>query len=340
MKKRTAKVFAMTIASLFVLSACSGTASNQTSTGETAGAAGTTDTTVPSSTGQSSGGNHFTYVIGTEPLTMDTHLMSDANTGRVSVQIHENLVKRDLEGNFQPVLATEWSPNEDATEWTFKLREGAIDRDAIINGILGGYVTYPSTGVISSSIQNAKQGIGDDYKYDPEKAKQLLAEAGYPDGFTTKINTPEGRYAMDRQVAEAIQAMLSQVGITAEVNVLDWGAYTEAAAAGDTEIFLLGKGCATGDLAQDLMYNYRTGELQNYTFYSNPEYDKVCEEQQRTADENARKELLYKMQDIIHEDRASIILYYENQTFGTRADVSGLVIYPNETIELAYLARK
>ena len=167
-----------------------------------------------------------------------------------------------------------------------------------------------------------------------------MAEAGYPDGFTTKINTPEGRYAMDRQVAEAIQAMLSQVGITAEVNVLDWGAYTEAAAAGDTEIFLLGKGCATGDLAQDLMYNYRSGELQNYTFYSNPEYDKVCEEQQRTADESARKELLYKMQDIIHEDRASVILYYENQTFGTRADVSGLVIYPNETIELAYLNRK
>ena len=44
---------------------------------------------------------------------------------------------------------------------------------------------------------------------------------------------------MDRQVAEAVQAMLSQVGITAEVNVLDWGAYTEAAAAGDTAIFLL-----------------------------------------------------------------------------------------------------
>ena len=51
MKKRTAKVFAMAIASLFVLSACSGTASNQTSTGETAGAAGATDTTVASSTG-------------------------------------------------------------------------------------------------------------------------------------------------------------------------------------------------------------------------------------------------------------------------------------------------
>ena len=60
---------------------------------------------------------------------MDTHLMSDANTGRVSVQIHENLVKRDLEGNFQPVLATEWSPNEDATEWTFKLREGVTFHD-------------------------------------------------------------------------------------------------------------------------------------------------------------------------------------------------------------------
>lgn len=529
MKKRRLQIIAMTMASLLVLSGCSGTTSKEESTVQSS-----SSPTVSASSGQSAG-NHFTYVIGTEPLTLDTHLMSDANTGRVSVQIHENLVKRDLEGNFQPVLATEWSPNEDATEWTFKLREGvtfhdgepfnaeavkynierlkdpatgspksslvtmisnydiindyeikfildqpcavipamlstystgmmspkavdeygkdysthaagtgplklkewipgtsmslekyagywgeqataetieikiiaedsarammlktgdadvaanipsvlvdelksdpnvsiemvpgyrtiylglnfqdeklanrkvreaidyAIDRDAIINGILGGYVTFPSTGVISSSIQNAKTGIGDDYKYDPEKAKQLLAEAGYPDGFTTRINTPEGRYAMDRQVAEAIQAMLSQVGVTAEVRVLDWGAYTEAAAAGDTEIFLLGKGCATGDLAQDLMYNYKSGELQNYTFYSNPEYDQVCEQQQRTADEDARRELLYKMQDIIHEDRASIILYYENQTFGTRANVSGLVIYPNETIELAYLTRK
>ncbi len=88
------------------------------------------------------------------------------------------------------------------------------------------------------------------------------------------------------------------------------------------------------------MYNYKSGELQNYTFYSNPEYDRICEEQQKTADEAKRKELLYQMQDIIHEDRASIILYYENQTFGTRANVEGLVIYPNETIELAYLQRK
>lgn len=74
-------------------------------------------------------GNQFTYVIGTEPLTLDAHLISDANTGRVSVQIHENLVKRDLEGNFKPVLATEWSSNEDATEWTFKLREGVTFHD-------------------------------------------------------------------------------------------------------------------------------------------------------------------------------------------------------------------
>ncbi len=534
MKKRRMQFFAMTIAAAFVLSACS---EKQAVQSETSAAAGTeaSETSADKTTVSEDTDGQFTYVVGTEPLTLDTHLMSDANTGRVSVQIHENLVKRDLEGNFQPVLATEWSSNDDATEWTFKLREGvtfhdgepfnaeavkynierlknpetgspkaslvtmitdyeivndheikflldapcavipamlstyssgmmspkaleeygsdysthaagtgplklkewipgtsmileknenywgepataelidikviaedsarammlktgdadiaanipsvlveelesdpnvaiqmvpgyrtiylglnfqneklsdlkvrealdyAIDRDAIISGILGGYATYPSTGVISSAIQNAKPGIGDDYKYDPEKAKQLLAEAGYPNGFTIKISTPEGRYAMDRQVAEAVQAMLSQVGITAEVNVLDWGAYTEAMSAGNTEIFLLGKGCATGDLAQDLIYNYRTGELQNYTFYSNPEYDAICEEQQRTADEEKRKELLYEMQDIIHNDRASIILYYENQTFGSGANVEGLVIYPNETIDLAYLTRK
>lgn len=529
-KQMSAGILSICVAAALVLGGCGGP-SGKPAQENTAAKESTAQAAAPAP----SGDNRFTYVVGTEPLTLDTHLMSDANTGRVSVQIHENLVKRDLEGNFQPVLATEWKSNDQATEWTFKLREGvtfhdgepfnaeavkfnierlknpetgspksslvkmitdfeivsdyeikfildepcavipamvstystgmmspravsqygkeysthaagtgplklkewipgtamslekyedywgkkasaqiidikiiaedsarammlktgdadvaanipsvlvdelkndssvaiemvpgyrtiylglnfkdeklanrkvrealdcAIDRNAIIQGIQGGYVTFPSTGVISSSILNAKPGIGDDYQYDPERAKELLAEAGYPDGFTIRINTPEGRYAMDRQVAEAVQAMLQQAGITAEIHVLDWGAYTEAAAAGDTQIFLLGKGCATGDLAQDLMYNYKSGELQNYTFYSNPEYDRICEEQQKTADEAKRKELLYQMQDIIHEDRASIILYYENQTFGTRANVEGLVIYPNETIELAYLQRK
>ena len=138
------------------------------------------------------------------------------------------------------------------------------------------------------------------------------------------------------RLREAIQAMLSQVGITAEVNVLDWGAYTEAAAAGDTKSSFWERDAQPEDLAQDLMYNYRTGELQNYTFYSNPQDTTRYVRAAALTDENARKELLYKMQDIIHEDRAHIILYYENQTFGTRADVSGLVIYQMRTIELAY----
>src|SRR5690606_6902217 len=66
------------------------------------------------------------------------------------------------------------------------------------------------------------------YDYDPERARELLAEAGYPDGFSTTLYSPSGRYLQDIQIAEAIQSMLAEVGIQAEIETLEWSAYLSA----------------------------------------------------------------------------------------------------------------
>lgn len=115
----------------------------------------------------------------------------------------------------------------------------AIDRESIIKNVMRDVASYPDSFMVSNVIDNSAKGLGC-YEFDQEKAKALLAEAGYADGFTLTLSTPEGRYAMDRQVAEVIQAMLMEVGITAEINVLDWGAYSEQATSGQHQFFLLG----------------------------------------------------------------------------------------------------
>lgn len=215
----------------------------------------------------------------------------------------------------------------------------AIDKKAIIENILSGLAEYPA-GVESKVIMYAATDL-QPYDYNPEKAKQLLAEAGLPDGFKTTLMTPEGRYPMDKQVSEVVQSMLKEVGIEAEIQVLDWGAYQEATTKGEvTELFLLGKGSPSGDPDYDLDLSFRTGGKMNNAFYSNPDVDKLLDEQKTSVDQAFREKTLYEIQKQIHEDAAWSVLYYENQTMGKRANVDGFVVWPNEMIDLRYLTRK
>ena len=215
----------------------------------------------------------------------------------------------------------------------------AIDKKSIIDNVLRGLSIYPA-GVESPAIMFAATDLTP-YDYNPEKAKQLLAEAGYPNGFKTTLHTPEGRYPMDKQVAEVVQSMLKEVGIDAEIIVLDWGAYQEATTKGDvTNLFLLGKGSPAGDPDYDLTLSFGTGGKMNNSFYSNTEVDKLLADQKTSVDQEYRAKVLHEIQEKIHNDSPWAVLYYENQTMGKRADVDGFKVQPNEILDLRYLTRK
>lgn len=214
----------------------------------------------------------------------------------------------------------------------------AIDKQAIIDHVLEGYAQYPS-GIESTVIPYSAQDL-DPYTYNPEKAKELLAEAGYEDGLSIVLHTPEGRYPMDRMVAEVCQSMLAEVGITAELKVVEWGAYSAMTTEGkETQLFLIGKGSPSGDPDYTLDLCYGTGKGMNNTKYSDPQVDEWLIEQRQTTDTALREEILYKIQEKVNDDCPQAVLYYEQQTFGCAADTEGFVIFPNEMIDLRYLSR-
>jgi len=95
----------------------------------------------------------------------------------------------------------------------------AVDRDSIVKTILGGHGT-----VMPGPLWSGWLGYTDDlkpYPYDPDKAKQLLAQAGYPDGFSFKWSVTQGVFAKDVEIAQAVASQLAKVGIQAQLQPLE-----------------------------------------------------------------------------------------------------------------------
>jgi peptide/nickel transport system substrate-binding protein len=215
----------------------------------------------------------------------------------------------------------------------------AINPEAIVDGILNGMATIGGS-FESPVIPGAIQGLKP-YPYDPARAKKLLAEAGYPNGLTTTFYTPTGRYLMDRQVSEAVQAQLKEVGINAEIKAPDFGAFIALLDKGtEAPMFLLGKGSPTGDLDLTLNLTIKTGGLMNQFQYSNSKIDGMIVEQEGIIDVKKRYQVLYDIQKIVYDECPAVVLFYEDQIFGTRANVNGVGLYPHEFVEFTKAWKK
>ena len=210
----------------------------------------------------------------------------------------------------------------------------AINPQAIVQGVLGG-VGAVGGGLESPAIGGAAKGLAP-YRHDPALSKKLLAEAGHAGGLKTKLYVPTGRYLMDRQVGEAVQAQLKEVGITADIVAPDWGALT-AALNKLTEIpmFLMGKGSPTGDLDLTLTLVTQTGGRMNHFNYSNAEVDRLIALQRQTVDAAERQQILRRIQDKLYEEVPAVVVFYEEQIYGARASVQGLEVHPNESVSFA-----
>jgi peptide/nickel transport system substrate-binding protein len=175
-----------------------------------------------------------------------------------------------------------------------------------------------------------------DYEYNPTKAKELLKEAGYPNGFKTNLwAMPVSRpYMFDPQkIATAIQADLKQVGIDAQIVSYDWGTYLDKTEAGEHSMALLGW---TADYADpdDFIYVLldqdaaTVGSAGNIAFYRNPQIHQIDMEAQSTSDFAKREELYKEAQVIIHNDAPWVPLAHAKQILVFNKNVSGFVLYP------------
>ncbi len=218
----------------------------------------------------------------------------------------------------------------------------AIDRQPIIDGMFPG-MSYPSTSALTPVVWGYTD-LGE-IEQDQEKAKELLAEAGYPDGFDTKIVTTP-RYEKGVELAEVLSAQLSEVGINAEIEVLEWSVILPmwqglTPEEFDQPIFIMGAGTSMMDADGGLRGLYTTTETgtneRNYGFYSNEEADEHIFAGQTEVDPEKRMEHYERAQEILYlEDPTAIWLF---DTYNRTAAVSELQGVETNGVGMTYFER-
>ncbi|WP_137702723.1 ABC transporter substrate-binding protein [Marimonas lutisalis] len=197
-----------------------------------------------------------------------------------------------------------------------KVREAiahAIDRQAIIDGAMFGLGTPIGTHFAPHNPDYLN--LTGNSAYDPEKAKALLAEAGFPDGFKTTLKLPPPSYA--RRGGEIIAAQLRAVGIETEISNLEWAQWLE-------QVFR-GKDYGLTIVSHTEPFDIGIYARPDYYFqYDNPEFQALMEELNRTTDPAKRTEMLHKAQTIISEDYVNGYLFQLATATVAKAGVRGL----------------
>ncbi|RCW47787.1 MULTISPECIES: ABC transporter substrate-binding protein [unclassified Halanaerobium] len=195
----------------------------------------------------------------------------------------------------------------------------AINEDAIVEHVMNGHA-YPASQFFPEFVFGYNPNI-ERLEYDPEKAKELLAEAGYPDGFTIQLDSSNDRYINDGQTAQAVAIQLARVGINVELNVQTKSAHFDKVLSRNTEFYLLGWS-TNGDGASALEALLHTPEGKYGRFnlgdYSNKEFDRLTEEAAQTLDPEKRLKLMQQAVKIAMDDVAQIPLHFQQQIYAVQ----------------------
>lgn len=229
--------------------------------------------------------------------------------------------------------------NEKAPFDSLKVRQAvryAINKPGLVQAFFaGGTLGEAATVPMPPTIWGYHTGL-QDYAYDPAKAKRLLAEAGYPNGFEMTLwSLPVVRPYMPQgqRTAEAIQADLAKVGIRATITTYEWGTYLDKLGKGDHHAALIGWIGDNGD-PDNFLYtlldanNARHGGASNYSFYKGAEAHRLMIEARQVAEPIRRAELYRKAQEVIHRDTPMIPLFHAKQLAAFRKTVRNFKLHP------------
>lgn len=190
----------------------------------------------------------------------------------------------------------------------------AINEDEIIKKIMRGHAKAAAQIVDPATI-----GHNPDIKrlsYNPEKAKALLAEAGYPDGFSITLSGPNDRYIQDEAIAEAIVKYLSKVGIKASLDVKPKSIFFPEVTQGILPFYLIGWFDGAFDMARSYHKLIHTDGAWNGTRFSDADIDRMIEATGEIVDPAEREKSLQKLNKIAMEEKiAWIPLHYQQDIY-------------------------
>lgn len=219
----------------------------------------------------------------------------------------------------------------------------AIDKETIINSFFEGQAN-----IAKNPMPPSISGYNDDiegYAYDPKKAKELLAKAGYPDGFEMELwamPVPRPYMPDGAKVAEVIQSNLADIGIKAKIVTYDWPTYLDKASKGEADAFMLGWTGDNGD-ADNFLYVLLDEDnigSNNYTYFKNSKMHDLFIEAQTEVDEKKRIALYEEAQEIIHDEAPWVPLAHSTPLLAASKGVTGFVPHPTGSDLLANVELK
>lgn len=202
----------------------------------------------------------------------------------------------------------------------------AVNKQAIIDVVLEGRGQ-----VLNSLMGRGIPGFNENvkgYDYDVERARELMKEANFEDGFTVKL---VANGDLRNRTAQLIQSDLSQIGINVEIELLEYGAYLDAVNTGKYPMHIAGwtNGTFDGDGSLNPLYNSANkGASGNRSFYSNPTVDKMLLNAATEMDRDKRLKLYGDIQQILSDDAVAVPLYSSNEVVAMRKGLQGFTLQP------------
>ena len=217
----------------------------------------------------------------------------------------------------------------------------AINRPAIVERVMEGEA-IPSGQLVADFLFGATRNLQVE-KYDPDGAKKLLAEAGYPNGFGLTIHAPNNRYVNDAKIAQAVAQMLSRVGVDTKVVAMPSATYFTQATDLKFSFMLVGWSTGTGEASSSLKallmtYNRDKGYgTANRGRYSNGKVDAFTEDALMTVDDVKREAYLQRATELAINETGIIPLHFQVNLWATR---DGIVYAPRvDELTLAWKFR-
>ena len=196
----------------------------------------------------------------------------------------------------------------------------ALNVDEIVKTVLEGNAIRTATPLTSKHFGFDRTLAP--VKLDADRAKKLLADAGFPQGIDLTLNSPDGRYLKDKEVAEAVAGQLTKAGIRTRVKTHEWTTYLTQLVYPHkaNPMYLIGWGNTTWDADGTLFPLFRSGNPQSN--YNSPDFDGMIDEAQTSVDPKRRLELYARAQRLMLDDGAVLPLYQQMDIYGVNKRAS------------------
>ena len=212
----------------------------------------------------------------------------------------------------------------------------AIDKQAVIDLAFDGYGTPLGTSMFPSFSKYYDEELTDYYTPDVEKAKELLAEAGYPDGFDMTITVPSN-YTPHVNTATVIVELLREIGVNATVDPVDWNTWLEDVY-GNRQFQSTITGLTSDNMtARKLLERFGSDVDNNFTNYNNAEYDEILAQALTETDDEKQVELYRQLERNLTENAANVYLQDMADLVAVRNGLEGLTFYPLYVLDISKL---